>query len=369
MAENNIKKVLQPFLKALLIIAILYLFLLSIKLLGHSFNSFGRGFAETLISMTSNPFSGLIIGIVATSIIQSSSTTTSLVVGLVAGGALTIDTAIPMIMGANIGTTITNSLVSFGHISNRIEFKRAFGAGVVHDFFNILAVLILFPIEMFFHPIKRSAIWLETIFSGVGGYKAFNPLKFILDPVIKLIDGIFSFLPFANILLLLFAFFLLFYSLTRLVKTIRSLVITRLEIIVNQYLFKNAFIGFFFGILITAIVQSSSVTTSLIIPLAGAGIVTVAQLFPYTLGANIGTTVTALLAAMTTQNKVAVTVAFSHLCFNIFGIVLLYPVKFIPIRLAEFVGEKAGNSTRNLALFITIYILLHLIPVLFIFIT
>ena len=107
MAENNIKKVLQPFLKALLIIAILYLFLLSIKLLGHSFNSFGRGFAETLISMTSNPFSGLIIGIVATSIIQSSSTTTSLVVGLVAGGALTIDTAIPMVMGANIGTTIT----------------------------------------------------------------------------------------------------------------------------------------------------------------------------------------------------------------------------------------------------------------------
>ncbi|MCJ7801378.1 MAG: hypothetical protein MUP82_03360, partial [Candidatus Marinimicrobia bacterium] len=91
--------------------------------------------------------------------------------------------------------------------------------------------------------------------------------------------------------------------------------------------------------------------------------------FPYTLGANIGTTVTAILAAMTTQNPIAVTVAFSHLCFNIFGIVLLYPVKFIPIRLAEFVGEKAGNSTRNLTLFITIYILLHLIPVLFIFIT
>ncbi len=355
--------------KAAVIISILYLFLLSIKLLGHSFNSFGQGFAETLINMTTNPFSGLIIGIVATSIIQSSSTTTSLVVGLVAGGALTIDTAIPMIMGANIGTTITNTLVSFGHISNRIEFKRAFGAGVVHDFFNILAVLILFPIELFFHPIKKSAIWLETIFSGVGGYKAFNPLKFILDPVINLIDVIFSFLPFTNILLVLFAFFLLFFSLTRLVKTIRSLVITRLEIIVNQYLFKNALIGFTFGILLTALVQSSSVTTSLIIPLAGAGIVTVAQLFPYTLGANIGTTVTAILAAMTTQNPIAVTVAFSHLCFNIFGIVLLYPLKFIPIKLAEFVGEKAGGSTRNLTLFITIYILLHLLPVLFIFIT
>jgi len=369
LAENNIKKVLQPFLKTLLIIAIIYLFLLSIKLLGHSFNSFGHGFAETLISMTSNPFSGLIIGIIATSIIQSSSTTTSLVVGLVAGGALTLDTAIPIVMGANIGTTITNTLVSFGHITNRVEFKRAFGASIVHDFFNVLAVIILFPLEMFFHPIKISAIWLETVFSGIGGYKAFNPLKFILDPVIKFIDGIFSFLPFANILLLIFAFVLLFYSLTRLVKTVRSLVITRLEIIVNQYLFKYASFGFIFGVLITAIVQSSSVTTSLIIPLAGAGIITVAQLFPYTIGANIGTTVTALLAAMTTQNPIAVTVAFSHLCFNIYGILILYPFKFIPINLAIYVGDKAGGSNRNLAVFITIYILLHFIPVLFIFLT
>ena len=369
MVENNLKKVLQPILKAILIIAIIYLFLLSIKLLGYSFKSFGHGFAEALINMTSNSFSGIIIGIVATSIIQSSSTTTSLVVGLVAGGALTLDSAIPIIMGANIGTTITNTLVSFGHITNQNEFKRAFGASIVHDFFNILAVIILFPIEMFFHPIKNSAIWLETIFSGVGGYKAFNPLKFILDPVIHFIDNMFSYLPYSSILLMVFALILLFFSLTRLVKTIRTLVVTRLEIIVNQYLFKNALIGFTFGIIITAIVQSSSVTTSLIIPLAGAGIITVAQLFPYTLGTNIGTTVTALLAAMTTQNPIAVTVAFSHLCFNIYGILILYPFKFIPINLAVYVGEKAGASTRNLTIFITIYILLHFIPVLFIFLT
>ena len=369
MAINIKNSKVQAVIRAIIIIATIYLFLLSIKLLGHSFKSFGHGFAEALINMTSNPFSGLIIGIVSTSLIQSSSTTTSLVVGLVAGGALTLDSAIPIIMGANIGTTITNTLVSFGHITNRTEFKRAFSAGIVHDFFNILAVLILFPIEMFFHPIKKTAIWLETIFSGAGGYKAFNPLKFILDPVINFIDHIFTYLPYSYILLMIFALFLLFYSLTRLVKTIRSMVVTRLEIIVNQYLFKNAFIGFVFGILITAIVQSSSVTTSLIIPLAGAGIITVAQLFPYTLGANIGTTVTALLAAMITQNPIAVTVAFSHLCFNIYGILILYPFKFIPINLAVYIGNKAAASTRNLTVFITIYILLHFIPLLFIFLT
>ena len=369
MASILDNKTVKAFLRAILIIAILYLFLLSIKLLGYTFKSFGKEFAEALITMTSNPFSGLIIGIVATSLIQSSSTTTSLVVGLVAGGALTLDTAIPIVMGANIGTTITNSLVSFGHITNRVEFKRAFGASIVHDFFNIMAVMVLFPIELFFQPIKKSAIWLEAMFTNAGGYNAFNPLKYILDPAIKLLSAFFDLLPLSNILLLIFSLFLLFFSLTRLVKVIRSLVITKLEIIVNKYLFKNALIGFVFGILITTVVQSSSVTTSLIIPLAGAGIITVAQLFPYTLGANIGTTVTALLAAMTTQNHIAVTVAFSHLCFNVFGIVLLYPFKFIPINLAIWVGNKAGESTRNLTIFIVVYILLHFVPVFFIFLT
>jgi len=361
---NNIlnNNTVKAILRAILIIAILYLFLLSIKLLGHSFKSFGKDFAEALITMTSNPFSGLIIGIVATSLIQSSSTTTSLVVGLVAGGALTLNSAIPIIMGANIGTTITNTLVSFGHITNRVEFKKAFSAGIVHDFFNILAVLLIFPIEMFFHPIRKSAIFLESVFSGLGGYKAFNPLKYILEPVIDIIDKIFNYFPHTYILLAIFSLVLLFISLSLLTKSIRKLVITRLEIIVNQYLFKNAFIGFIFGILITAIVQSSSVTTSLIIPLAGAGIITIAQLFPYTLGANIGTTVTALLAAMTTQNPIAVTVAFSHLCFNIFGIVLIYPLKFIPINLAIFIGEKASQSTKNLVLFIIAYLSIYIIP-------
>ncbi len=337
--------------------------------MGISFQSFGRGFAETLINMTSNPFSGLLIGIVATSLIQSSSVTTSLVVGLVAGGALTIETSIPIIMGANIGTTITNTLVSFGHIKNIVEFKRAFGASIVHDFFNLLAVILLFPLEMFLHPIKKSAIWMETIFSGAGGYKAFDPLKFILEPVIKLIESILSFLPHSNIFLVIFSLGLLFYSLTQLVKVVRSSIITRLEVVVNQYIFKNALTGFIFGMIITATVQSSSVTTSIIIPLAGAGIVTIAQIFPYTLGANIGTTVTAILAAMATQNPIAITVAFSHLCFNIFGIILIYPVKFIPIKLAEFVGNKAGSSKRNLVKYIIIYILLHFIPLIFIFIT
>ena len=151
--------------KAIIVILTIYLFLLSIKLLGHSFKLFGRGFAEAMIQMTSNPVAGLIIGIVATSLIQSSSTTTSIVVGLVAGGALSLYNAIPIIMGANIGTTITNTLVSMGHITNRVEFRRAFSASIVHDFFNICVVIVLFPVELRFHIIAKTAITMQNLFA------------------------------------------------------------------------------------------------------------------------------------------------------------------------------------------------------------
>ena len=353
--------------RVLTVILLLYLFLLSIKLLGHSFKLFGKGFAEATLQMTADPWVGLITGIVATSLMQSSSTTTSIVVGMVAGGALTLPGAIPIIMGANIGTTITNTLVSMGHVTRRGEFRRAFSAGTVHDFFNVCAVIVIFPIEMKFHVLAKMATALEQSFAGAGGLKLFNPLKFALNPVIGLIDNTFGAIPYYSIILMVVAIAGTFAALVLIVRTIRSLVLDRLEVIVQRYLFRNDVLGFILGIVLTVTVQSSSVTTSLIIPLAGAGIVTLRQIFPYTMGANVGTTVTALLAAMATQNHVAVTVAFSHLCFNFLGIAIFYPLKFIPIGLADFIGRKAAESRRNLMVLIGAYFLLYLIPVVFIF--
>ena len=355
-------------LRAIIVVISIYLFLLSIKLLGHSFKLFGKDFADSMIQMTSNPFIGLIIGIVATSLIQSSSTTTSIVVGLVAGGVLSLNNAIPIIMGANIGTTVTNTLVSMGHVTNRVEFRRAFSAGVVHDFFNICAVIVIFPIELKFHIIAKTATYLERGFTGAGGMTLFNPLKFILNPVIKAVDQIFTNLPYGPILLMVVSITLMFLALVFLVKTIRSLVLVKIEIIINKYLFRNDLLGFTLGILITAVVQSSSITTSLIIPLAGAGLISLRKILPYTLGANIGTTVTAILAAMATDSSVALTVAFSHLCFNIFGIIVFYPLKFIPIKLAEFVGEHATKSRKHLVFFIIGYLMLYFVPIFLIFI-
>ena len=111
---------------------------------------------------------------------------------------------------------------------------------------------------------------------------------------------------------------------------LKALVIGRVEAFFDSTLFANAGRAMFFGLLITVLVQSSSITTSLAVPLAGAGILTLLQIFPYTLGANIGTTITAMLAALAVGEISAVTVAFAHLLFNVCGIASIWPVPCNP---------------------------------------
>ena len=129
--------------------ALVYLLILSVGMVGSGFkwSAGGKEGAKELFTFATNPFMGLILGIFATALIQSSSTVTSVIVGLVAGG-LPVHTAIPMIMGANIGTTVTNTFVSLGHITKPDEFERAFAAATIHDIFNFMAVAIFLSVEI-----------------------------------------------------------------------------------------------------------------------------------------------------------------------------------------------------------------------------
>ena len=367
MEINNQNKFLVYF-RVLAVFAVLYLFLVSIGMIGSAFKGLGSGFAESLFQSQASPFIGLFIGILATGLIQSSSTTTSLVVGMVAAGTfgsdpkLAVAAAVPYIMGANIGTSITNTIVSLGHIVNKEEFKRAFSASVVHDFFNIFAVIVIFPLELVFGVISKFAMILSTILLGSGGGTFTSPIKLITKPTVKWIEHLFhqqSIIE-PSVLLLLVALGFLFFSLRNLTKLIKSLVMFRLQAFFDTHIFKTTLRAVFFGILITILVQSSSITTSLVIPLAGAGILNLRQIFPYTLGANIGTTVTSLLASMVSGTIAPLAVALSHLTFNLLGIGLLYPIKSvreIPIRLAEKFSDLA---TKN-----KIYPLLYILIVFF----
>jgi len=339
--NNDTIKIL---LKSTGIISALYLFLVGIAGMSSAIKRMGSDFAETVLTTTSDPFIALFIGIFATVLFQSSSTTTSLIVGMVSSGSLTIASSIPMIMGANIGTTVTNTIVSVGHINKGTEFKRAFAASTVHDFFNILAVIIVFPIEMLFHPLQRTSEWFALkIFGKIDNIEvlqAKSPIKLAVKSGAKFLQK-FSFDN--DIVYLIISVFITFMMLYSIVQLLKSLVLKKIEGFFDQYIFNTVVKAMLFGIIITIMVQSSSITTSLVVPLAGAGVLTLRQIFPFTLGANIGTTVTALLAAITGTVS-ALVAAFSHLLFNISGIVIIYCIpalRNIPLKCAEIISEQA----------------------------
>lgn len=354
-------------LRVFFLLVLLYLFLSAITLMGGSFKLLGKDVAETLIQTTANPFVGLLIGLLVTSIVQSSSVTTSMVVALVSGGALSIQGAIPIVMGANMGTTITCAIVSVGHITRNDEFERAYAGATVHDFFNVLSVIVLLPLELTTHWMQRSAGFLASVFYGVEAATFTSPVKVVVKPFAQFIQHLLSdslgLSPKATgIFGIIIAFIFIFIALTYMVKLMRVVFAARVEGAVHKIFGANAYLTLFIGISITALIQSSSITTSILIPLLGAGVLTLEHAFPIMVGANIGTTVTALLAALA-GNQAGLTIAFVHLIFNLSGTFIFFvikPLRRVPLFMAR---KMAGYSVRNKKIvFIYIGLIFFVIP-------
>jgi sodium-dependent phosphate cotransporter len=332
------------------LLVLLYLFLLAIAMMGAAFKLLGKDFAETLITATSNPVVGLMVGMLATAIIQSSSTTTSLIVGLVAAGAITVPGAIPMVMGANIGTTVTNTIVAMASMNRREEFRRSFAGATMHDFFNVISVIIILPLELSPHFLERMSGALATALVGSGEVEFDSPVKLITKPVAKgfvhWLEGLGWGDPLVGGVVLVTAVLGIFFVLSRLPRLMREMFLSRAEGAFYSLMTRGGLVGIGIGVFITVLVQSSSITTSLLVPMIGAGIIPLTAAFPITLGANIGTTVTALLAS-TAGTHDAVAIALVHLLFNISGILIIFPVKAIrniPIRLAEKLADFSLRS-------------------------
>tara|TARA_B100001971_G_scaffold215190_1_gene259685 strand:+ start:121792 stop:122937 length:1146 start_codon:yes stop_codon:yes gene_type:complete len=354
-------KNLDIIIRIVTVIALLFAFLVGIKVLGSSFKLMGGGFAKGLISVTSNPILGLFSGMFATVLIQSSSVTTSLIVGLVASGALPLTGAIPMIMGANLGTSVTNSLVSLGYIKNQKHFRDAFAAATVHDFFNILTVAVLLPIELATGYLEKTAVYMSNMLYGsVSGFKFSSPIKAAIKPVA---GGVKSFVTetlgisgtASGVALAIISALIIITALTMIVKTMKVVVESNKGEIVNNLLSKNGYLAILFGTLLTISVQSSSITTSLLVPMAGAGVLSLRSILPVTIGANIGTTTTALLAALA-GNATGLAIALVHFLFNVSGMLLWYvhpKMRNVPLILCEKLADMTLRNRAHGILYIT----------------
>ena len=366
--KHKIKVILSnPYIRLIILIFAVFFFLLGLETMGEGFKA-GENISETLLATIADPISALFIGILVTAIVQSSALITSIIVALCASGAIPIPIAIPAIMGANIGTTATNTLVSFGHITRKDEFKSAFSGAVVHGVFNILAVIVIFPLEMLFRPLYHSATLLTNVFVGVGGIKFVSPIKIVTQPVIDIGKDVLYFCTSEQIgiIFIVFGLIILFFSLGAIVSCTRFFVASsRGEKLIKNYLFGMGIKSFVLGLVLTIIVQSISVTTSLIIPLVGAGVLSLEKIYSYVLGANIGSTVTAIFAGFAIGVDAGITIAFVHLMFNVFGVCIFYPLRRIPISFAKKLGDFAFKKKRYAIIYIiTIFYLLPIIYIL-----
>eukprot|EP00071_Canis_lupus_P020138 XP_013968459.1 sodium-dependent phosphate transport protein 2A isoform X3 [Canis lupus familiaris] len=367
----------MTFLKVPLMLAFLYLFVCSLDVLSSAFQLAGGKVAGDIFkdnAILSNPVAGLVVGILVTVLVQSSSTSTSIIVSMVSSGLLEVSSAIPIIMGSNIGTSVTNTIVALMQAGDRTDFRRAFAGATVHDCFNWLSVLVLLPLEAATGYLHHVTGLVVASFNIHGGRDAPDLLKIITEPFTKLI--------------------------IQLDKSVITSIATGDESLRNHSLIRiwchpdpmgvptlmpraeantsrmpgNASMEKYFpapftwatgyfamvvGAGMTFIVQSSSVFTSAITPLIGLGVISIERAYPLTLGSNIGTTTTAILAALASPREKlssAVQIALCHFFFNISGILLWYPVPCtrLPIRMAKALGKR----TAKYRWFAVLYLLL-----------
>jgi solute carrier family 34 (sodium-dependent phosphate cotransporter) len=422
--SGKMKVIFVNLVKLALILGCLYLFICSLAFLADGFRLVaGKRAGEVFRNskILGNPVSGLMVGVIATVLVQSSSTSTSITIAMVSSELLSTTQAIYIIMGANIGTSVTSTIVSLGQANNRNEFRRAFAAATIHDCFNFMTVIVLLPIE-------ASAHYLQFISSAIiAGYgdlkqaekssgftlktmtKPFTTAVVSIDkklitkiateknstllaameskPILKTFMGTKSEMSdgFVGMIVLVGSLFLLCVCLAALVKLLKSILKGRIAVWMYTSVngdFKDVtlgrvtipmkglagYISMATGFALTIMVQSSSITTSAMTPLVGLGVINLERIYPLVLGANMGTTVTGILAALASDpSKIAITleVAYAHLLFNITGIVLFYviwPMRALPIAAAKILGNTTAQY-RWFALFY-LFIMFLIVPAL-----
>jgi len=381
----------------------LFFFLFGLDMLGNGAKVLTGCAAGGLLSEDANPVAGLMIGILVTCLLQSSSTTTSIIVSLVGASAISTKNGIYMVMGANIGTSVTNTIVSMGFVGNGDELERAFSGATVHDMFNFLTVLVMLPIEAVTGLLYRLTKTM-TPDSVEKGNKWEGPLKKIVSPLTKTIiipnksvskdiatkrvESCDNFYPvnctngvldynsckgnygliacdkktgkcpaffqngatqkddeISGFVVLFIGLVVLIACLVMLVTLLQKMLLGTSTRILYKATNVNGYIGIVVGMGLTILVQSSSITTSVLTPLVGIGVLHLEQMFPLTLGANIGTTFTGLMAALVSGSSDSLQVALAHLFFNIIGIAIWYPIprmRQVPLNMAK----KLGACTR-----------------------
>ncbi|XP_018414871.1 PREDICTED: sodium-dependent phosphate transport protein 2C-like isoform X2 [Nanorana parkeri] len=446
--KQRTKRVVLGLVKGCLLLGLLYLFICSLDVLSSAFQLVGSKLTGDIFSdneILANPIAGLVIGVLVTVLVQSSSTSSSIIVSMVSSGILNVKASIPIIMGVNVGTSVTSTLVSLAQSGDRNEFRRAFGGSAVHGMFNWMTVIVLLPIELGTGYLYYLSDAIMKSFNIHAGGQAPDILKVITRPftdlIIKLDSSVISgnavgnpesankslimrwcktevknvteYFPVTNLtncstvtcvtnatgtfvesnttvqeliercihifshinlpdvavgfILLIGSLFVLCTCLILIVKLLNSVLKGQIAQMIKKVInadfpfpfsWLTGYLAIIIGAVMTFVVQSSSVFTAAIVPLMGVGVITMKRAYPLFLGSNIGTTTTAVLAALASPAESlseSVQVAFIHLFFNLTGIALWYAVPYL--RIPIHIAKKFGDITAKYRWFAVLYLL------------
>ena len=347
-------------------LVVLFLFLVALELITSASRQLGSEFTHGIIRLTANPVVSLFIGLLATAIIQSSSTLTSSLVAMVAANIISLESAVPMVLGANIGTSVTCMMVALGHLGTPKAFRRGFMTASSHVIFNVLSAILFFPLERQWHILSGSSKYLANHLTNWGsiGTGWFVFYDAMVSPVAQLLQSVVATQP---IIFLGFSLVLLFMCIYTLAAIFKLIVLDSRRGKWLSSALDNSLFSLLAGAGITAAIHSSTVTTSVSVMLAATKKIHPKKLFPFILGANVGTTVTALMAAIG-RSEAALAIALCHAILNVLGVLIFFPFEFIrniPIKLAQL---SANLCYKNLAFaFGYLIFLFYALPFLVIF--
>ncbi len=352
------------YIKALLFLVLLISFTIFLDLLVQSIEFNPEDYKKYLKKTNHLFFLAFFFGIIATAIVQSSSAITTLAVAMVAKGDLELGHAIPIVIGSNIGTTITPFIFSFVHSEKRGQFKRALAVAFSHNIFNVLTAILLIFFEFQFGFLSHISTWLGHItYTSMGNNSL---LPFFKDGFLKPISVYIIRLIGISWITAIIGFTGMYLSIKGFVKFFTSKNLDQDSTIVNKYIFAQGYKTFFTGLISTAVVHSSSATISILQSFISSYKINTRKAFYFIVGANIGTTFTALLAGLFNK-ETALCLAFAHFLFNLIGALtfgLIPWLRNINIIVAEFLAEYFEKFRPYLIIYISF--LFFIIPLLLI---
>lgn len=345
------------------LISLIYAFIFSIELtkkasllLAPDLNNFILG------GLT--PLKSVAVGWFVTMIVRSSSAVGSIAAAFVGNNILTLQKAVFILIGASVGTTITALILSLITVAKkRRDFRHGFEIGLCYAIYSLLLAVIAFFLEYFFKLFSRLSLLLASGFGEkIALLKVPNLVGVVTAPIID-----FLFADSSRFFMFAVGFLILIFTLNYLGKVIIEVLggEEKARRFINRY-FDSKYKSYFIGILLTAVVFSSSITIGLLVPLAVARLINLKKAIPFILGARLGTFTDIFLASIIIGKTPALAVALAYLLFGVLGSLIFLPNTEFLFNITKYSSKKLIHISRKKAFYVLLaFILIPLLMILF----